>query len=128
MYAIVRIGGKQYHAEVGQTIVTERLASQVGDKLEFSDVLLVADGPATVIGRPVVEGSVVRAEVVEQFRGKKIIVYKFKPKQRYRRKQGHRQYYTRLMITGIGAPGKKPGRSRKAQASGSEEAGQASAE
>ncbi len=104
MYAIVRIGGKQYHAEVGRTIVTERLPHEVGDKLEFKEVLLVSDGERALIGQPLVEGSVVRAEVVAQFKGKKIIVFKYRPKQRYRRKMGHRQWYTRLLVSDIIAP------------------------
>lgn len=101
MYAIIRSGGKQYRAEVGSTIDVDRLTNEVGDTVEINDVLLVEDGENTVIGQPVIEGAVVKATVVEQLRGKKIIVYKYNQRTNYRRKQGHRQYYTRLQIDGI---------------------------
>lgn len=101
MYAIIRSGGKQYRAEVGSTIDVDRLTNEVGDTVEINDVLLVEDGENTVIGQPVIEGAVVKATVVEQFRGKKILVYKYNQRTNYRRKQGHRQYYTRLQIDGI---------------------------
>ena len=101
MYAIIRSGGKQYRAEVGATVDVDRLPQEVGETLEISDVLLVADGDDTRIGRPTVEGASVTATVVDQFRGKKIIVYKYRQRTNYRRKQGHRQYYTRLRIEDI---------------------------
>lgn len=101
MYAIIRSGGKQYRAEVGATVDVDRLPQEVGETLEISDVLLVADGDDTRIGRPRVEGASVTATVVDQFRGKKIIVYKYRQRTNYRRKQGHRQYYTRLRIEDI---------------------------
>ncbi len=101
MYAIIRSGGKQYRAEVGATVDVDRLPKEVGETLEISDVLLVADGDDTRIGQPRVEGATVTATVVEQFRGKKIIVYKYRQRTNYRRKQGHRQYYTRLRIEDI---------------------------
>ncbi|HEC22080.1 MAG TPA: 50S ribosomal protein L21 [Chloroflexi bacterium] len=101
MYAIVRIGGKQYRAEVGNTIVVEKLPYEVGEEVEFGEVLLIGDGDDTRIGQPLVDGASVRAEVVEQFKGRKIVVFKYKPKNRYRRKQGHRQRYTRLLVKDI---------------------------
>lgn len=101
MYAIIRSGGKQYRAEVGGIIDVDRLPQEAGESIEISDVLLVADGDDTRIGQPHVEGALVRATVVEQFRGKKIIVYKYRQRTNYRRKQGHRQYYTRLRIEDI---------------------------
>lgn len=101
MYAIIRSGGKQYRAEVGATIDVDRLPDAIGDSIEIGDVLLVANGDATVIGQPRVEGASVSATVVDQFRGKKIIVYKYRQRTNYRRKQGHRQYYTRLRIDDI---------------------------
>jgi len=103
MYAIIRSGGKQYRAEVGSTIDVDRLTNEVGDSVEISDVLLVGDDDNTVIGQPLVEGASVKATVVEQFRGKKIVVYKYNQRTNYRRKQGHRQYYTRLQIDEINA-------------------------
>ncbi len=101
MYAIIRSGGKQYRAVVGATIDVDRLPDAIGDSIEIGDVLLVANGDATVIGQPRVEGASVSATVVDQFRGKKIIVYKYRQRTNYRRKQGHRQYYTRLRIDDI---------------------------
>lgn len=101
MYAIIRSGGKQYRAEVGMTIDVDRLPQDVGESLDLGDVLLVADEEDTKIGQPLVDGACVSATVVEQFRGKKIIVYKYRQRTNYRRKQGHRQYYTRLRIDDI---------------------------
>jgi large subunit ribosomal protein L21 len=101
MYAIVRSGGKQYRAEVGATIDVDRLPQAVGESVDLSDVLLVADEDDAKIGQPLVEGARVSATVVEQFRGKKIIVYKYRQRTNYRRKRGHRQYYTRLRIDDI---------------------------
>lgn len=101
MYAIIRSGGKQYRAEVGATVDVDRLPQEVGETLEISDVLLIADGDDTKIGQPRVEGASVTSTIVEQFRGKKIIVYKYRQRTNYRRKQGHRQYYTRLRIEDI---------------------------
>ena len=101
MYAIIRSGGKQYRAEVGATIDVDRLPNEVGEQLELDDVLLLVDGDSARIGAPKLEGAAVTATVVEQFRGKKIIVYKYRQRTNYRRKQGHRQYYTRLRIDEI---------------------------
>ena len=101
MYAIIRSGGKQYRAEVGSTIDVDRLPNEVGDSIDISDVLLVANEDKTLIGQPRVEGASVSVTVVDQFRGKKIIVYKYRQRTNYRRKQGHRQYYTRLRIDDI---------------------------
>ncbi|MBN1313348.1 MAG: 50S ribosomal protein L21, partial [Anaerolineae bacterium] len=101
MYAIVCIGGKQYHAETGSTIVVEKLPYDVGHRINFEEVLLISDGENTKIGQPFVEGASVDTEIVEQFKGKKIVVFKYKPKIRYRRKQGHRQNYTRLLVNQI---------------------------
>lgn len=102
MYAIVRTGGRQYRAEPGLTIDVERLPHQEGESIELTDVLLVAtDNGEAVIGQPVVDGAVVKATVVKQGRGRKVFVWKYKPKERYRRRRGHRQYFTRLRIDGI---------------------------
>jgi large subunit ribosomal protein L21 len=104
MYAIFRSGGRQYRAEIGTELNLERLPHEVGDKIEFKDVLLVKNGGKAQIGKPLVKGALVKATIVEQFRGKKIIVWKYRPRKRYRRKQGHRQYYTRLRIDDIVPP------------------------
>ncbi|NLX10290.1 MAG: 50S ribosomal protein L21 [Chloroflexi bacterium] len=102
MYAIVRTGGRQYRAEPGMSIDVERLPQEEGEAIDLTDVLLVVpDSGDPVIGQPLVEGAVVKATVVKQGRGRKIFVWKYKPKQRYRRRRGHRQYYTRLRIDSI---------------------------
>lgn len=101
MYAIFRSGGKQYRASVGDTLDVERLPNEVGESFEIDDVLLVGDGDNTVIGQPTVEGAKIKVTVEEQFRDKKLIVYKYNQRTNYRRKQGHRHYYTRLKIDGI---------------------------
>jgi len=101
MYAIIRTGGKQYRAEPGGLIDVERLDAEAGGDIELTDVLLVADGDTVTIGSPTVAGAKVVAEVVSQGRGKKIIVFKYKPKVRYRKKTGHRQHFTRLRVREI---------------------------
>ena len=98
MYAIIRTGGRQYRAEVGKTIDVERLPHEVNDNIELEDILLIGDGDNTVIGQPVVEGAKVKATVVDQGRDKKIIVFKYRQRTNYRRKRGHRQYFTRLRV------------------------------
>ena len=101
MYAIIRTGGRQYRAEVGATIDVERLPHDEGDTIEIDEVLLVAADGDLTIGQPLVDGASVTATVVSQYRDKKILVWKYKPKKRYRRRRGHRQYYTRLQIEAI---------------------------
>lgn len=102
MYAIVRTGGRQYRAEPGQVIDVERLPNQEGESISITDVLLVApDTGSPVIGQPVVKGAVVKATVLKQDRGPKIFIWKYSPKKRYRRRRGHRQYFTRLRIDSI---------------------------
>lgn len=103
MYAIVRTGGRQYRAEVGSVIDVERLPNAVDEKLTLNDVLLIGNGDATVVGQPNVEGASVVATVLAQFRAPKIIVFKYRQRTKYRRKRGHRQYYTRLRIDAINA-------------------------
>ena len=101
MYAIIRTGGRQYRAEVGSEFDVEKLPYEVDEEIEITDVLLVGDGDSTVIGQPTVEGAVVKATITAQIRGKKVIVYKYRQRTNYRRKGGHRQYYTRLRIDDI---------------------------
>jgi large subunit ribosomal protein L21 len=101
MYAVVKTGGKQYSVRPGQSIDVEKLPYDVGAEIELDQVLLVAgDGPSK-IGQPLVEGARVRATVTRQAKGRKVIVFKYKNKNRYRRKLGHRQLYTRLRIDEI---------------------------
>ena len=101
MYAIIRTGGRQYRAEVGKVIDVERLPHEIDESFEIDDVLLIGDEDNTVIGQPTVDGARVKVTVVEQGRGKKIIVYKYRQRTNYRRKRGHRQYYTRLRVDEI---------------------------
>ena len=101
IYAVVRTGGKQHRVEPNQLLDVERLPAAVGDTVELLDVLLVADGDEVTVGQPTVAGARVIAEVVEHGRDKKIVVFKYKAKTRYRKKIGHRQAYTRLAIRQI---------------------------
>lgn len=101
MYAIVECGGRQYRAEEGHSFIVEKLPYEVGEKIELDKVLLISDDGEVNIGQPAVDGALVKATVVEQFRGKKIFVWKYRPSKRYRRRQGHRQHYTRLLVDEI---------------------------
>ena len=103
MYAVIKTGGKQYKVEQGATIRVEKLEGEAGAKLEFSDVLLVADGENVKVGTPVVSGAKVSAEIVAQGKGERLVVFKFRRKKAYRRRNGHRQLYTAVKITGISA-------------------------
>jgi large subunit ribosomal protein L21 len=101
VYAIVESGGRQYRAEEGHSFSVEKLPYEVGEQIELNDVLLLSDGDEVKIGQPTVPGVKVKATVVDQYRGKKIFVWKYRPSKRYRRRKGHRQYYTRLRIDEI---------------------------
>lgn len=100
-YAIIETGGKQYRVKEGDHITVERLTTEAGDEVTIDRVLMVGGDGSTRIGTPVVDGASVIARVDEHFRGEKLIIFKFKPKKRYRRRTGHRQELTRLTITGI---------------------------
>ncbi len=100
-YAIIETGGKQYRVKEGDRITVERLATEAGQDVTLDRVLMVGGSSSTKIGTPVVDGASVTARVDEHFRGEKLVIFKFKPKKRYRRKTGHRQELTRLTITGI---------------------------
>lgn len=101
MYAIVESGGRQYRAEEGHSFSTEKLPYEVGEQFELNNVLLLANGDSITVGQPTVSGASIKATVVEQYRGKKIFVWKYKPKKRYRRRAGHRQSYTRIRVDEI---------------------------
>lgn len=103
MYAVVVTGGKQYKVSEGDVIYVEKLDAQVDSSVELSKVLAVGKEDGIVIGKPVVEGAKVVAKVAEQGKEKKVIVFKYKRKKDYRRKQGHRQPYTKLVIEKIEA-------------------------
>lgn len=102
MYAIIRTGGKQYRVSEGDTLRVEKVEGDVGASIEFADVLMVG-GEKVSIGKPLVSGAKVSAEITAQDRSKRIIVFKMKRRKNYRRKRGHRQPYTELKITGISA-------------------------
>jgi large subunit ribosomal protein L21 len=122
MYAVIESGGKQYHVELGSEIQVDRLDVKPGDNITLDRVLLVADGEATAVGRPIVDGAVVSAEVLRQERGEKVVVFKYKPKARTRVKKGARAELTRLRIAEIAFAGRSAageahaGETRKAKA------------
>jgi large subunit ribosomal protein L21 len=101
VYAVIETGGKQYRVAAGDTIDVERLPDEAGSQVEIERVLMVAGEEGITIGAPVVAGAAVVATITEHLRGPKIVVFKFKPKKRYRRKTGHRQELTRLKIDSI---------------------------
>ncbi len=104
MYAVIQTGGKQYRVEPGQTLSVEKLPGELGDSLQFDDVLLVMNDDKTIVGRPMVAGASVKAEIVEQGKDKKVIVFKFQRRKNYRRRYGHRQLYTSIKIGEVVAP------------------------
>ncbi len=101
MYAVIETGGKQYRVQEGDTIFVERLQGSEGDNVTIDTVLLVSNEGSIQVGKPYLEGSKVEAEILEQGKAKKIIVFKYKSKKDYRKKQGHRQPYTKLKINSI---------------------------
>lgn len=101
MYAVIRTGGKQYRVAADDIIEIEKIDGAGGDKVSFPDVLMVGGDGDPKIGTPLVSGASVEGEILEQTRGKKIIVFKKKRRHNYRRKKGHRQHLTRVKITGI---------------------------
>ena len=103
MYAVIKTGGKQYRVQEGDSLRVEKLNAEQGDTVEFDQVLLVGEGGDVTVGTPFVAGGKVTAEVAEQGKARKIEVIKFKRRQGYRRKQGHRQLFTRVKVTGIQA-------------------------
>jgi len=107
MYAVVKTGGKQYRVEAGATLVVEKLDGEPGSAVTFDRVLLVGDGEQVTVGRPTVPGASVSATVLGAQLGQKIIVFKFKPKVKYRRRTGHRQRLTLVRIDAISADGKR---------------------
>ncbi|MDD5370059.1 MAG: 50S ribosomal protein L21 [Anaerolineaceae bacterium] len=100
-YAIIENGGKQFRVAEGGTIEVDVLPLQAGEQVELMDVLLFVDGESVSVGTPLVSGARVMTTVVEQTKGPKLIVFKYRPKKRYRVKTGHRQKYTRLKIESI---------------------------
>lgn len=103
MYAVLVTGGKQYKVQEGDVIYVEKLEAEVDSNVELDNVLAVGKEEGLVVGKPVVEGAKVTAKVLAQGKNKKVIVFKYKRKKDYRRKQGHRQPYTKLVIEKIEA-------------------------
>ena len=103
MYAVIKTGGKQYRVQQGDVIFVEKLDAQADEAVTFDEVLLVGDADQSKVGTPVVEGAKVEGKVLSQVKGKKIVVYKYKAKKNERKKQGHRQPYTKVEITAVNA-------------------------
>jgi large subunit ribosomal protein L21 len=100
-YAIIRSGGKQYRVSPGETIVMEKLEGASGEKVTFSDVVLLVDGDNVTTGNPVIAGANVEGEVIEQFKDQKVIAFKYKRRKGYHRTVGHRRQLTRVKIRSI---------------------------
>ena len=103
MYAIIATGGKQYKVQEGDVLFVEKLDAEVEASIEFTEVLAVGKEDGLVLGKPIVEGAKVFAKVLEQGKAKKVIVFKYKAKKDFRKKNGHRQMYTKLQIEKIEA-------------------------
>ncbi len=103
MYAVIKTGGKQYRVQQGDVIFIEKLNAQADEAVTFDEVLLVGDAEQSKVGTPVVEGAKVEGKVLAQVKGKKIVVIQYKAKKNERKKQGHRQPYTKVEITAINA-------------------------
>jgi len=115
MFAVIKTGGKQYIVHPGEKIKIEKLETPEENEVVFDDVLLISD-KETMLGTPYVKGHAVKARVLRHGKGKKVIVYKYKPKKRYHKKQGHRQLFTEVEILAIGA--ETSGGNRAAASSG----------
>ena len=103
MYAVIKTGGKQYRVEEGDVVRIEKIEVATGESVDFDQVLLVANGDDVKVGQPVVDGAKVTAEVLEQGRHKKVKIIKFRRRKHHMKRQGHRQWYTEIKITGISA-------------------------
>lgn len=108
MYAVVKTGGKQYRVEEGRAIKIDRLAGEPGESVELGEVLMMADGDNVTVGTPTVAGARILGTIAEQGRARKIVVFRYKSKTRSRKKTGHRQHFTRVMIDDILAAGERP--------------------
>lgn len=115
MYAIIEACGKQYKVSKGDVVFFEKLDSEEGKKVKFDKVILVSDGGKIEVGTPYVKGAIVEGKVVAHGKGKKIIVFKYKAKKNYRRKQGHRQPYTKVEITSVKVAAEKAEKTEKVE-------------
>ncbi len=127
MFAVIKTGGKQYKVAKDDVIVVEKLKGETGEVVAFDSVLMVGEGAETKAGAPFVEGVCVAGEVVEQTRGAKVLVFKKKRRQNYRRTKGHRQDLTVVKITDILTDGKKPAAKPKKAAAPKKDEGEAEA-
>ena len=107
MTAVIKTGGKQYSVNKGDVIITEKLPNEKGKEVIFTEILMITEGEKTIVGTPYIENATVTAEIVEQDRAKKIIVFKKRRRQNSRRTIGHRQFQTKLKILDISATGQK---------------------
>ena len=121
MYAIIESCGKQYKVAEGDVVFFEKLDAEEGKKVTFDKVIFVSEEGKVQVGNPYVKGVKVEGKVVSHGKGKKIIVFKMKPKKNYRRKQGHRQPYTKVEITAIKAAAKRATTAKKAETKKAEE-------
>ena len=103
MYAVIKTGGKQYRVEAGEKIRIEQILADIGSELIIDQVLMVADGDNVSMGKPLVDGSTVKATVLGQGRHDKVRIFKMRRRKHYQKHQGHRQNYTEIQITGISA-------------------------
>jgi len=103
MYAVVSTGGKQYKVEQGDILRIEKISGQVGTPVSFDKVLMISDGEQVRVGTPLLDGVSVSGQIVEQDKARKVLVFKYKRRKRYRRKQGHRQPFTAVRIETITA-------------------------
>lgn len=101
MFAIIRSGGKQYKVKEGTVIKLEKIEKGLGENIEFKDVLMLQDGEKFEVGKPLIDGAHVKAEVIQQGRHKKINIIKFRRRKHSMKRQGHRQYYTAVKVTAI---------------------------
>jgi large subunit ribosomal protein L21 len=115
IYAIIETGGKQYSVAPGQSIAVDRLGVTEGDTVELDRVLLIADEDKVTVGNPTIEGAKVVATSTGNGKGSKVVVFKYKPKVRYRKKTGHRQIFTRLTIDKISQPGTEAAPAKKSR-------------
>ena len=103
MFAVIKTGGKQYKVGAGDRLSVEKIEGNPGDKIELTEVLMAGEGVSAKVGSPLLKGAKVLAEIVEQFRDDKVIIFKKKRRHNYRRKKGHRQYLTEIKVTDIQA-------------------------
>lgn len=101
MHAVIRTGGKQYYVTAGDIVEVDKLAGNIGETIALTDVLMIAGNGDVTVGQPIVEGAIVSVKITGQYRGQKIMVFRYRPKKRIRVRKGHRQYLTRLHVQGI---------------------------